>query len=197
MSEISLRISAGRAYSQVGRLERALRALKGRRSLTGSGKRYTQGIRDVIARSVALHVAQTQETLLEQTPYWSGYLVSNWGLAQGRDPAGRIINRDDKWAQTDVVVSPQGDEYTFPSRGQYDPPRPIDLDQIDGTKYQVLFNNTGYARYVAEGYGPGGDGDRPIKSGGGPDWFLFTGAMFEDIGNYKANFKRALKDVAL
>jgi hypothetical protein len=190
-------MSAGRAYSQVGRLERALRALKGRRSPGGGGERYTQKIRDTIARSVALHISQTQEVLLEQTPYWSGYLASNWGLAQGRDPGNRLINRGNKWDNTDTVISPQGDEYTFPSREQYDFPDMVDLDGIDGTKYQVLFNNTSYAKYVAEGYGPGGDGDRPIKSGGGPDWLLISLAMYEEAGNYQANFRRAAKDIGL
>lgn len=189
MALVSLKIGAGDAYREIGKVERAMRKLF--KSQKGQ-VRYTEPLRKVIARSVALQVEGTQQELLVQTPEWSGFMVSNWKLSQGRVPQDVDISKPAD-TEYDVVVSPQGQEYELPVRGQFEPFEPVDLGSIDGTKYQVIYNNTAYGEELADGIGPSRDG--VVQSGGGPDWFHSLGQLFTDENTYKRYLRQAKKDL--
>lgn len=188
MAAISLKVGAGKAFRELGKVERALAKLgEGGSASKTKAKETTNKIRSVIAKSVAIHASKTFDVLLEQTPSWSGFLKSNWKIAQGRMPSFSPAEKGD------VAI----DKSTgWPVKNQFAPPARLDANTLDGTRYQVIYNNTSYAEEVALGLNPLSSTGR-IVSGGGPDWFLVTGQTFEDRSNYLASLRLAIRDVRL
>lgn len=161
---ISLRLNPRPALDAVGRLEREMTRLLGR-SANKKIKVELQKVRNVIDKSVGITIDTTYVALLLNTPKQTKFLVSNWKVAQGRTPAlGRLLIRP-----------PGRAEYSLPSNL-------VSPNAIDGTRVQWIYNQTSYAKPVAAGVNASGG---PIRSGGGPMWFIEIGQNFSSGLYYK------------
>lgn len=173
---ISLKVSARRAYEKMDALERALNKLVGRRIASGAKiKETVASLRKKTAEAVSLSVELTYAELIVQTPKQTKFLVSNWKLSQGRDPSlGALLER------------PSG-------ISSFALPLPIKADEINGFRAQILYNKTRYANRVAAGFNASGG---PIKSGGGPMWFMSVGQKFSGGVYFKTALSRVIGGVS-
>lgn len=174
---ISLRADASAAYNQIGRIEREFRKafnIKGAPQKSGNDKgKITARVRKVVSRAVAHTIADTFQELLVETPAFTGWLKSNWKLAQGQLP--------------DLTVLPKA------AKKYAGPPPPILADDVNGFKKQFLYNRTNYATDAALGYNPY-NAENKIVSGGGADWFLNVGQRFSAGVIFYSSLSKALAE---
>lgn len=169
---ISLKITARKAYDKIGRLERELQKLMGKKaSSKEASKKVTEKIRSSIAESVSLCVENVYADLILQTPKQTRFLVSNWKVTQGTPALDSVLQR------------PPGTSLSFPL------PAPISANQINGRRRQLIYNKTSYAKRVAAGFNASGG---PIKSGGGPMWFMNIGQNLSSGVYFRTALSKAL-----
>lgn len=170
---VSIGIDAGRAYKELGRVEREIRAMvrkaggnpgpsasrvsRGKRNQT----RYTGKVRQAIAKTVEEAIKDVSIDIANASPVYSGWLRANWNHQQGAKPALGVTPTppqvlEFRRSQGDPDVEPPFLEF-------FDDiiPRSIDLD---GEKAQYIYNTVEYADDVTEGLFPAISAPR--------DWYI-------------------------
>lgn len=169
---IALYLSARKAYEKVDLVNREMIRLFGRKAgANAKRKKMTEEIKAVIADAVASSIEATYTELIPKTPKQTKFLVSNWRISQGRRPALASL------------IEPPPNKLS----SSFSLPPNVTADGINGRKVQWIYNQSSYAKEVAAGFNASG---RPIRSGGGPMWFMNIGQKFSS-GVY---FKTALSE---
>lgn len=162
---IALKLSARKAYDKLAGLEREITKLVNRKA----SARIVGELKAVLSDAVAMSVEAVHGDLMGTTPKQTKFLVSNWKVSQGRAPALSALasSPPDKLSRSFAL------------------PSPVLASDVDGRRVQWIYNQTDYAKRVAAGFNASG---APIRSGGGPMWFMNVGQKFSS-GLY---FKTAL-----
>lgn len=174
VGSISLYLTARKAYEKINFLDREMKRLIGRKASSApKRKKVIDDLRSVVSEAVSICVEATYAELIPATPKQTNFLVSNWKISQGRRPslASLIQPPNDKLSRS------------FPL------PALVTADDIDGRKVQWIYNQASYAKRVAAGFNASGG---PIRSGGGPMWFMNVGQKFSSGIYFKSALSQAL-----
>lgn len=164
---VSVGINASRAYSQIDKVERKLKAMLARQGVKkaptpqnkkpGRQAKYTAALVDKVAKTVEITTQEVAIALAFDSPRWSYWFVSNWNHAQGQKPPIEVTPTPER--EVGLYAEFAGDI--------------IGNVELDGSKPQYLFNTTAYAERITIG------SDTDQLTSASPDWFTRILQMLE------------------